>query len=392
MHFAVLSVTMLIASSALAVCARPMNVESARSSTQPQLAPRVTLTFLDPRTGKQKTGSPNLGGVTRRNFGTAIKNTLRMNDLKIQDINYQGSNALSDEQENILYFELNGGRCQPQCFGWITLGPYPRSIHWHSNARPRTREVYYAGVSLGGPGLHQFEVADCVGFNPPAVGRLLVELVRDEWNIRRNEARLVFAKLFMRGHLLPTNIRLAEGSSILTFISGQTGEPTSSDVTKFANKQSKSAFTRKVSAALGLKQEIQYFGTLVPRGKRQWFYFIFIGGPHCTTDEPCFGWIAKGVYVRADRPMVVDQRFGFTYLGISKGKPGPRKFSAIEGYPIFESGKVAVALKQTHAEWALIAEEFDDHFMGHNDDPDSFLHPSNACFEKAAWLESVGAI
>ncbi|KAF9060183.1 hypothetical protein BDP27DRAFT_1370773 [Rhodocollybia butyracea] len=146
----------------------------------------VFLTFLDVPTGKHKDGSPSLGTRSRSKLDTAIKNILR---TKTIDIHYHGSNAIPQEQKNILYFELREG-------------------------------------SLPGP-------------------------VQNEWNIHMEQARSVFSALFMRLDIPLLGVIQADGSSLVTFISGQTGMPTSLETTPFANTQAKSAFTRTISAALG---------------------------------------------------------------------------------------------------------------------------------------------
>ncbi|KAF9066014.1 hypothetical protein BDP27DRAFT_1547755 [Rhodocollybia butyracea] len=264
------------------------------SLSQLRLAPRrseatlteVTLTFLNVQTGEIKDGSPSI--KYEKKIRIAIKNALGIKNIKIDP---HGSDD-TDGQEDTLFFNLVGGKdCKP--------------------------------------GLDQFKAADdCVGVSP--VTARVKGPAQKEWNTSRDKARLVFERLLRQPAVSPTG-RLPVGRSAVIFIDGQTGQPKytttttattttkSLDQTTFDTTQAQSAFTRTISAALGVDQEeVRYLGV---------------------------------------------RQFRHTYLGFSKGEPGPDKFSAVEAYPLFSGGKVGVAMHSTHTEWTLIAQEFNDHFM-----------------------------
>ncbi|KAF9067583.1 hypothetical protein BDP27DRAFT_1364785 [Rhodocollybia butyracea] len=124
-----------------------------------------------------------------------------------------------------------------------------------------TRTMPYVGISSGKPG--QFEDVDgCIGVNPPRARN--AGAVQNVWNTLRDGGRSFFTKFFMVGppaeppidplqEVLPTEL-LQAGNSIVIFINGQTGQPTSFGETEFDTSEHKRRFTEMLSAALAVKQ------------------------------------------------------------------------------------------------------------------------------------------
>ncbi|KAF9074188.1 hypothetical protein BDP27DRAFT_1444449, partial [Rhodocollybia butyracea] len=176
----------------------------------------------------------------------------------------------------------------------------------------------------------------------------------------------------------------ADMGVIVTFIDGKTGEDLGSET--IAEPQ---GLAPPLKAALRLSRDkgITFKGVYRPPNKkaRNWLYIRVAGAPGCTED-PCFGWMAKGVstssqirfsplslYALLDRYTAskekpkqaakLDTRFALWYVGISSGWPAQNGFDRRKrGKPVLTNGDNRI-LEKMRAEWDRIFDEFNRFFM-----------------------------
>ncbi|KAF9074130.1 hypothetical protein BDP27DRAFT_1317347 [Rhodocollybia butyracea] len=128
---------------------------------------------------------------------------------------------------------------------------------------------------------------------------------------------------------------------IMTFIDGKTGEDVGGETSTSVAR----SLTQVLKKALATKKII-YKGSPIPvdEERRNWLYFKVVGALGCTENDPCFGWVAKGLEVKLNK---------------SKGIPFHRLSARFDhlrrGRPV-ESGS-------RQDEWDIILLEFEKSFM-----------------------------